>query len=359
MENTIIKEITTKGLETYFKSRQYEAMYWPTLFPLKNVTRLDFTTLIGEQGSRVAADVIAFDASAPLKTRRVVSKMTGDIPKIALKRKMTEKDMLEYMMLSDMASADEKIMLDLIWEDVDFVVQGINARIEWLALQAASKTKITLATSNNNGIVTEEAVDFLMPTANKKGAAVVWSAIASTTTPITDFKAVVKAARTAGVTLRYAFMHPDQYDYFIASTETINYLKAYYKLETSDTLPFDNREKINAALNSAGLPQIIVVDQSVGIESKAGVITNVNPWDSNYVLFTPATGLGRMLNGPIAEEKMPPKQVTQSKAGNVLVSKFSTVDPLSEFTKGEANSFPSWSTVDQCYSLKTSGTSWS
>ena len=358
MENTIIKEVTQKGLDTYFKARQYEAMYWPTLFPLKNVMALTFTTLIGEQNGRVAADVIAYDASAPLKTRQVVSKMRGDIPKIAVKRQMSETNILEYSILSRMSDPNEKQILDLVFDDVDFVVQAANARMEWLALQAASKTTISLTSVNNGGLVTEEAVDFKMPTANKKACSVVWTASAATTKPITNIKAVVKAARAKGHTLAYVMMHPDTFDYFVLSDETQGWLKGYFKINSTDVLPFEDLGSINRALANARLPQIIIMDQSVGIETKAGVISYTNPWSADYVTFVPTTQLGNMLNGPIAEELMPPKQVVQSKAGNVLVSKFSTVDPLSEFTKAECNSFPAWKNIDVCYSLRVTNVTW-
>lgn len=360
MENTVIKEITKKGLDTYFTARQYEALFWALFFPLRNVLVLDFTTLIGEQSGRVAADVIAFDASAPLKTRQVVSKMRGDIPKIATKRVMSEKNMLEYSMLSRMADPDEQQILDLIYEDLDFVVQAANARMEWLALQAVSQTKITLSSSNNNGRITEEAVDYLMPAGNKAGAAVVWSAAnKATMTPITDFKAVVKTARNKGMTVAFALMHPDTYDDFILSDEVQSYIKSYYKLTGSDVLPFEDVDAVNTALRRARLPEIRIIDQSIGIEAKNGTITYSNPWNKVYVTFVPTFTLGNMLNGPIAEELFPPKQVTQSKSGNVLVSKYSTVDPVNEFTKSEANSFPSWKNVDQCFSLKIDATTWS
>ena len=68
METTIIKQLSEKGMEAYFTARQFPAMYWATFFPLKNVNSLNITTLLAEQGGRIAADVIAYNASAPLKS---------------------------------------------------------------------------------------------------------------------------------------------------------------------------------------------------------------------------------------------------------------------------------------------------
>jgi len=360
MEKSLINEITKKGLDTYYKARTFEAMYWPLFFPLKNVLSLDVTTLIGEQGGRVAADVIAFDASAPLKTRQVVAKMKVDIPKIAMKRKMSEKDILEYRILSSMADGNEKQILDLIYDDLDFVVQSANARLEWLALTAISQTKITLSSTNNNGRVTEEAIDFQMPAANKFGATVAWSSANKLTMkPVTDMKDISKAALSKGQILKYQLMDKTTFDIVTASTEMQEFVKTYGQITASGVTPFLSLDYVNAALNAADLPQIRVINQSIGIEGKNGVITKSNPWNTSYVTFVTETTLGSMLNGPIAEELMPPKNVVQSKSGNVLVTKYSSVDPVAEFTKSEANSFPAWKTISECYSLKRDATSWS
>jgi hypothetical protein len=63
-----------------------------------------------------------------------------------------------------------------------------------------------------------------------------------------------------------------------------------------------------------------------------------------------------MLYGPIAEETNPPKQVTQAKKGPILISKWSDVDPVAEYTKGELNAFPSWPIIDRVLSLDTEST---
>jgi len=154
-------------------------------------------------------------------------------------------------------------------------------------------------------------------------------------------------------------MDKTTFDIVTASTEMQEFVKTYGQITASGVTPFLSLDYVNAALNAADLPQIRVINQSIGIEGKNGVITKSNPWNTSYVTFVTETTLGSMLNGPIAEELMPPKNVIQSKAGNVLVTKYSSVDPVAEFTKSEANSFPAWKTISECYSLKRDATSWS
>ena len=79
------------------------------------------------------ADVISFDASAPQKTREVISKLSGDIPKTAVKRGMNESDYNEYKQLERDAQgdADQLALLNLAFKDQDFVYNSVRARFEW------------------------------------------------------------------------------------------------------------------------------------------------------------------------------------------------------------------------------------
>lgn len=356
MKTPIIEGFTQAGLESYLNARQYAALYWPTLFPLKPVNRLDGTTIIGDSGNRVAAHVISFDASAPKATRKELVKRYFDIPKSAISRVKSEKEILEHTITKALRGNDA--VLEDYYNDVDFVYDAVQARLEWFALQAISLTKIKLSTTNNPmGIVNEEYVDFGMPTANKKTVAVVWStANAATMTPIVDFKNVVKAARTAGVKLAKVLVSPDAFDLITGSTE---FQTAAKSLVAGESLVLGNLtlDIVNSVLKALRLPELVIVDTSVAIEDAAGNITNANPFDANHVTFIPQVNLGSMFNGPIAEEIEKPEEVIQSKRSNVLISVKKTFDPVNVITKGEANAFPSWPMVDKCYSLYTNNAS--
>jgi len=357
MENSLLKEVNKKNLEAYLKETIYDSFYWPTFFPIKSTPLLTYETLIGEEGARIAADVVAYDSEAPLKTRRVISKLSGEIPPIRVKRKMTETDLNTYNILKAQAEgADQESLLDLVFNDVDFVVNAVNARLEWLALSAMSYGSITLAATNNNGIVTENAIDFQVPTGNKSGVAVTWST-GATCTPLTDIRTVVDAADAVGVKLQYILMRRATFNKMKISTEFLGEVSFYLTARTGLTKA-PNLEQTNAFLVSEGLPKIVLIEQSVGIENDDHTISYANPWKNNYITYIPQVQLGRTLAGPIAEETNPPKQVVQAKKGNILVSKYSSVDPVAEYTKGEINAFPSWNNVDYCYLQYVENTSW-
>jgi len=350
MKTPIIEGFSQSGLEYYLNTRQYSALYWPTLFPVKNVNTLDGKTIIGDQGSRVAAYVTSYDSKAPEVSRKSVKTQYFDIPKISIARRKSEKEILEQFIARQM-SGNNAVLADL-FNDTDFVYDAVSARMEWMALQSLSLTKFTLSTTNNPlGVINEVAVDFGMSSDNKKVVAVVWSsANKATMTPITDFKAVVKAARDAGNSIGAIMMHPDAFDLMIASDEFTTAAKSLIAGQ-SLVLGMIGVDLANQILSSLGLPRIILVNTSVGVENAAGSISYANPWDTNHILFVPQTSVGAMYSGPIAEEMEPPANVVQAKRGNILVSVSREFNPSAVITKGESNSFPSWPTVDKCYNM--------
>lgn len=357
MKTPIIEGLKQGDYTSYLKGRMYDALYFPTFFPIKNVNSLDGKTLIGEKGSRVAAMVISYNTKAPELSRKEIKVQHFDIPKIAVKRVRDEIDILEQITTRAMQGNDA--VIEDYFNDADFVINGVNARQEWFALQALSTTKIQLtATNNPMGIVNETVVDFGMNDTNKKAVAKAWStANAATMTPIADFKKVVKDGRKLGLTFSKALMHPDAFDLITGCTEFQTAAKSLLVGE-STMLGYTGLDTVNKVFKSLRLPEITLIETSVGIENKAGEITQVNPWSDSHILFISDTRQGDMFNAPIAEELEKPIDVIQGKKGNVLVSVKKGFDPVNVTTKGEANAFPSWNQVNSCMNLYIADTTW-
>lgn len=363
MYPTLLTEITKASLQTFLAERIYSALFWPNFFPFKFSPTLTFETLIGAAGNRVAADIVAYDSSAPLKKRKVIDKLTGDIPAIRVKRKMDEKDLMTYHILRSMANSDQQRLLELVYGDVDYVVDGVLARLEWLTLQALSKAQISLSRTNNGeGMVTEKVIDFGMPSANKavtSAATAYWTAAAyATSDPITSIETIKTAMAAIGSKPRYVLMNQSKWADFRISAAVKDFVIPFALYGGTKKQRAPSLAVANQALMEEGLPTIIVIDTRITLEDVDGTQTSVDPWlDSagadRYVTFLPDLRCGDMFYGPNAEELSPPKQATQAKRGNILVTKYSTVDPTSEFTKGEINAFPSWPNVAQCMILDT------
>ncbi len=353
MEASIFQEVNKKNLLSYLGDRVYKKYWWSDLFPIKMWPFLSYTALIGSKGAPVAADVVAYDTSAPEKTRKVISKVAGDIPSVRIKRSLKESDINLYNVIKAGATPDMDALLDLIYNDVDFVIEGVLARMEIFALQLISSGKIFHDKTINAGMTMETAVDY--GASYSTGAAVVWSASAATTTPITDIDTIVRAGAVLGVKYKYILMDRQSYLYMRASTETKNLLVPY---TVQDVLAKRvavtiNVDLINKALKDNEYPQIIIIDQSITTETEEHVQITFNPFYAGHICFIEDFPIGNMLSGPIAEETNPPKQIVQAKSGNVLVSKWRSADPTAEWTKGESNVFPTWPLIDRCYLLDT------
>jgi len=359
MRKSLIQGLSEKDMQAVVNTMNLNNFYFPTLFPLRFTPVLNWKTLAGDKGVPVAADVVSYDASAPSKTREVVKKLTGDIPKIDIKRVMGESRLNEYNQLRHYAGteAGKMELVRFIYEDVEFCFTGVNARLEWLALRALSTGKIILSKSNNAGIVTEDAVDFQIPTTQKKGVTVVWSAAnLATAKPITDIKAIVADAKKKGKRLKYVLMDQSTFDIMRSTKEVVDYA-ANWVLRATGLALSPTQENINTALAAEGLPQIKIVDSLVTLEGNDGTRTVVEPWQTGCIAFMPDTVAGTTWHGPQAIESIESKAM-KVKREHVMILKWGTEEPVSEVTKGSANAFPALNDPEAMWLVNTGATSW-
>ena len=362
MERSILKELTNVNVTAYVnrKREQFlQNLYWQTFFPLKYTTQLTWESLAGSNGNPVMADVIEYNANAPLKTRRVVTKITGDIPKIAIKRQMDEKDYNDYNILNALAVGDSNrsALLDIVFNDIDFCYTGVMARTEYLAMQALSYGAIALTTSNNNGIVTEANCDFGIPAGNKGAVTLAWSQ-ASGATPLTDIRTVNDNARASGYNLSYMVMDRTAFGQLQANTQ----VQKEWAVQRNTTITATpTQDDLTNLLRSRQLPEIVVVDSLLRFENNQHALSNVAAWKGGYVTFIPDLQVGNIMNAPIAEETSPAvaKKALLVKRDHVLISKWSELEPFGEYTKGQANAFPRFNDVNNIFILKVDATSWS
>lgn len=359
MERSLIKQVNRKNMSARLSSRKVKPMFFPNFFGLKQKLSLKWETLTGEKGAPVVADVISYDASAPQKTREVVGKMSGDIPKTAVKRGMNESDWNEYLQLSRDCNgdADLQALLDLSFKDQDFVYNSVRARFEWWCMQLMSKAGFVLNSTNNNGIVTEEFVGCGMPKSNRKVAAKDWAS-STTADGLQDIEDVVVAAAADGVSLRYVVMRSDEFSLFKKQKSTQEKLKGWINQKDKLTI---TKKVINEYLAAQEKPvTIIVIDPSVRIEDASHKRTTVNPWESRRVCFLEDLHVGDIQHGPIAAERSAEyaKKATTLKKDFIFISKWSELEPFKEWTKAEANAIPVINDPDAMYILKADAQAW-
>lgn len=284
MERSLIKQVDRKNMAARLNTRHVKPLVFPNFFGVKQKSSLTWATLVGEKGAPVIADVISFDSTAPQKTREVVSKLSGDIPKTAVKRGMNESDYNEYMQLQRdaMGDAQQLEVLNLAFKDQDFVYNSVRGRFEWWCMQLMSKGGFHLTAQNNQGIVTAEFVGCGMLNNNKKVASADWANVNSGD-GLQDIDDVITAASADGVNIRYVVMHTADFALLKKQKATIDKIKAWVN-QTSKIII--TKKVINEYLSEQEIPvQIVLVSPAVRIEDKSHKRRTVNPWERKRITF--------------------------------------------------------------------------
>lgn len=359
MERSLIKQVTQKNMAARLNTRHVKPLVFPNFFGVKQKSSLTWATLVGEKGAPVIADVISFDSTAPQKTREVVSKLSGDIPKTAVKRGMNESDYNEYIQLQRdaMGDAQQLDVLNLAFKDQDFVYNSVRGRFEWWCMQLMSKGGFHLTAQNNQGIVTAEFVGCGMLNNNKKVASADWANVNSAD-GLQDIDDVITAASADGVNIRYVVMHTADFALLKKQKATIEKIKAWVN-QTSKIII--TKKVINEYLSEQEIPvQIVLVSPAVRIEDKSHKRRTVNPWERKRITFLEDLNVGDIQHGPIAAESSESvkKKAIMVKQDFILISKFSTEEPFKEWTKAEANAFPVVNDPDAMYIMKADGQAW-
>jgi len=359
MEFSFLKDIAGESaLTAYLENRTYPERYFERALPYQNHPQLNFIALLGEH-KNIAADVVAYNSSAPEKTRRILSRLTGEIPAIRIKRIMRETDLntlLMYQAFSD-KFRDKKGIYDLLFNDVDFTYEAVINRLNWLACKALSYGEVALTKSVNAGIVTQSNIDYQIPASHKSGVSVVWSAASNTTKCITDITAICTAAQALGVTLKYMLMSSTSFTQLRSSDETKNFV---FGRNVAAPAKRPNLGELNTELQADALPTVVIMNDYVDLEDEEHTITNALCWTQGYITFLPELPIGKTYVGPLAAEILKAPKAIQQRKGPVLVEKWSENDPTTEYTLGECNAFSVIEAINSIFMLNSLNvTTWS
>ncbi|PNE25855.1 major capsid protein E [Tannerella sp. oral taxon 808] len=359
MERSLLKLVNQTNMAARLNTKYVKPMYFPNFFGTKKVSTLTWETLVGDQGAPVIADVISFDASAPQKSREVIRKLSGDIPKTALKRGMNERDYNEYLRLRYECNgdADKLALLNLAFKDQDFVYNAVRGRMEWFGLQLLSRGGFALNVTNNNGLVTVEFVGCGMPKENRRVSTADWSN-AATANGLQDIADTLEAASLNGRTIKYVVMHASDFLLLCKQKSTADTLKGWLNMSGRLTV---TKDTINQYLATQAFPvQIVTVNPAVRIENSAHVRKTISPWERKRVAFLEDMRVGDIQHGPIAAENAPSvrEKAMMVRRDFVLITKWSELSPFKEWTQAEANAMPVINDPDGLYILKTDGTAW-
>lgn len=291
----------------------------------------------------VAADIVALDSSLPLKKRDSFGTASGDIPKTGLKLQLSEKQMSDIDVLKA-RNVETSVLVEKIFDDTKKAIMGIHEKMEFIFLQGLS-TGVGLVEDENN-VGTGVRVDYGYLASNKFGATTVWSD--TNAKPIDDIKRIVKAAKAKGNMIKILMMSDTTFDKLASNQQTReNY--AFSQNFVGSNIPTPDLEQVNAMMQRRFGLTIIVVDRTVTTE-RDSVRTVHTPWATDNVIFLTSPKVGKLAYGILAEETRKSPKVMYEKSGSfILLKKWSTEEPFSEFTSSQALAIPVINNVSSIY----------
>lgn len=339
----IFKVFTQKVVEKLNGSKNPLPYYHRTMLRKEYSPTLKWGSL-SVNGNAVTADVVAMDSSLPLKKRDSLRKADGDIPKIGMKLYLNETTMNELNILLATGGQDSEVTRKL-FADSNKAITGIWERLEYMHLQALSSGVILMTDENSPGVGVR--VDFGHPDENKYGANIVWSN--ANATPIDDIARISSEARLNGDILRYILMDMGTWNKFKKNTQVKQEFAFSLGFTGSNVPSVPSVEKANEFLQSNYGMSIMVIDRPVQVEQN-GKRKSINPWTENAVVFLTDMMVGTLTYGRLAEETFKSKAVDYQKVDDfILVSKYSTNDPIKEFTSSQALALPVINNIDSIY----------
>ena len=281
---------------------------------------IDFRATVGGGGLSRVAKYRAWDTESPISGRRGIDRISGELPPISEKRRLSEYDRLKMRKL-------DSGIVDAILNDAVDLARSIHARVEVARGQALEEGKVTLS---ENGLTLE--ADFGRKASHTQTAATKWNAEGSN--PIDDLLAWQKAySATNGVRPGTILTSQD-----VQSSLMRNATIRSMTLPVGSTQQVVTVDAINALLQSFGLPGLSLYEAQVeGEDGEAQSILN-----PNKVIFLPPSDrkLGETLWGVTAEALDADYGIDSTEAPGVVVGSYSDKDPVGLWTKASAIALP-------------------
>lgn len=331
---------------------QKQSMWRGYLTPGIQRMELTFQVAIGRARIEAAASVVDQDAPAPLRSRNTLELLTGNIPSIKQKFRLSQSEMraLEVMRALNVQN-DKQALIAKLWDDVSKCAVAGDKRIDHMFLQGLSTFSIDVSTTNNPDGVAYGTISLLNKAYQKQGVPVAWAANPTTATPIDDIENYIRfIGNSFGRSFGRILMSESLWFAFKKTTQVQNYLKGFYNPGSNATYAV-TLNNVNEFMISNRWPAIEVIDDVIGIESD-GVITASRPFDPNNVVFVPNGTLGSLEWALPMERLHPVAGKSYANFGPTLVGKWAEQDPLVEYTGMEMNAFPAID-VDNIFILDT------
>ncbi|WP_018675729.1 major capsid protein [Riemerella columbina] len=354
--NNIVPEFSQANMDAILNAYPLGELQYRNFMPLEYNPTLQFSTIEGMEGVKIMADIVAIGSKAPRKGREFIESIKGEIPKIEIARDMNEKDLYTIQQLRNAVALNPKNesiknrLIAKIYEDPTFVVDGVNARLEWMAKKLVSNGKFKTAATDNSGGVANLTIDFKVKTQNTQKN---WFTDADAN-PMTELQALQDEARGKGYRYTTITLERDVLNKVLDNKFTRQFVFGV-PVNNSTVLPNITIEQLNAQLQGKGLPTFRLWESYMGYETKAGTVDAVNGWESGNILLSVSPILGATQYTTTQEFTMGFADVMSKsiKDDFILVKTFGYQDPILISTKATAFAIPVLSNTKKNLILKT------
>lgn len=339
--NNIIPEFSQANMNAIIQAYPLGELRYREYFPLVFNPYLRYSNIEGADGAKIMADIVAIGSKAPRKGREFVENIKGEIPKIEIARDLNEKDLLTIQQLRYAVNANptnagiNNQLIEKIYEDPRFCIDGINARMEWMAKQLVSTGKYKTTATNNGGVV-NVSVDFKVKTQNALNK---WAD--ADANPMEEIEKYQEEAKGKGYNYTTITMSRATLNQVLKNKNTRAFVLGV-PINNTTILPDVSLEQLNAELAERGLPIIKIWESFISFEGKNGEVTVANGWEEGNILFSTSALLGTTQYTTTPEFTMDFADVMSKsiKDSFILVNTFGHQDPISVSTKATAFATP-------------------
>ena len=318
---------------------------------------LDFEEIIGKYNITVAAATIGEHSKEPIIGSNGIDTVKERVLNHAITRPMDIKDYRKILQLLDSKSiSDEqkkKELINLMWGDVTWVVNGVEAKLDIIFLSALSNCGKFKFDENNNpeGGVRGE-IDFNQPSTNIAQSTTKWTEEnLETVDCMEDIQSILDLAEDR-TNLGKVLCAPSRISYMCRSKKMKQMIWG-----TDKSSKIVQLKDINEYMESNGYPIFEKMKRQVRIHKGGNRFETLTPWNANNIVFIPTGKLGMVKNAFSDNELKPESDVAYSNYGRIRVSQWHVGETkganTGEFTKAESLSLPVITEMENIYTLKT------
>lgn len=357
--NTLIEGLSEQMVQARLNTADSTAFQFGKYFPVRKVTGFTWKTLQNQLTKKnVAADLHTDNGTILRKRRPLFESAKGDIPFISISREMTRSQIKDYQTELALAQDADATALVRFWgDDIDFCFNGVQSELEYIAWALASNAGVLkFSTTNNATFANEFDLDYDVYDEQKKSTASDWGN-AATADVIGDLVTIVKGAKALNLNPKFAFVNLDLL-YKICSSEQIIKACASYLANAVGISQTPDLTAVNAMLAKQawlnGL-QLRVIDQTITREFANGTSTSANPFADNRLILSEHEVLGSTQYDILADDAT---NIIRAVRSHTVVKKYSTVEPRTEVTIGEADAVPVFDTAYRNIYVRTDKENW-